>query len=676
MDPLSITTSIIAIVSLAGKVCSAFATLRSICQNLPGRLHAVNNEVADLELVLLQVALLTKERTILPNNHRSAIPHFSLLKYQRSKLKVSAANFWRKEQGSLQTSQDAIRTIKCNLIILLGASNSQDMMQIRLNIEAISAATYKSSEEQSIMQDRFTSSLAAVDDRVARVEELLRAQTEQLHQNQSTQIGPMHNVVVARRRHSAQCVNFALNGDVEGLKYLFRSGLASPRDVSSTRGCSLIRWALHGKQYETCEFLLYAGADPDYRPIAATDNNPRNKAFHFLLEGGLPDDGVSALTTITRGGHFEDFIDESKFTQTHRIVLGLSLLDLEEEIKLHPEGLDTPDSMGRTPLAWAAARGDRRAVVTLLSHGADPNITDVQASGPVSNAATRGHTKGSPLNCAARNATDVLLLKSLLDFGADVDSSGVDGQTSLIHAARNNNASFAMLLLDHNVLRLILDRWHEYTICPRLQGPHLLQIVALYADAKTINTLAKIDHIRLKHDNQFAIGDFGNRLRQRPDMTDKLAEAFDDLLGIINAAPDPRGGVERLMESGHQKPSSPHGDHGVNGIQRIFSWSLSRHNTDAEVVCESVNIAESDRESVESFDSAESGMAIYQTPCSTVFQYLTGSGSWAPMEMTHPYYREPNNDGLLFTHLCRFLRSAPWMFTFKVNWRLTTIIIT
>ena len=40
---------------------------------------------------------------------------------------------------------------------------------------------------------------------------------------------------------SAQCVNFALNGNIEGLKDLFIRGLASPRDVSSTRGYSVLR---------------------------------------------------------------------------------------------------------------------------------------------------------------------------------------------------------------------------------------------------------------------------------------------------------------------------------------------------------------------------------------------------------------------------------------------------
>ena len=52
----------------------------------------------------------------------------------------------------------------------------------------------------------------------------------------------------------------------------------------------MLRWAMSGKQYQTCRFLLNTRADPDYRPIAASANSPRNKAYQFLLMGGLSDD--------------------------------------------------------------------------------------------------------------------------------------------------------------------------------------------------------------------------------------------------------------------------------------------------------------------------------------------------------------------------------------------------
>lgn len=43
---------------------------------------------------------------------------------------------------------------------------------------------------------------------------------------------------------TAQSIRFAINGDINGLIQLFKRGLASPRDVSSTRRYSLIRVSL------------------------------------------------------------------------------------------------------------------------------------------------------------------------------------------------------------------------------------------------------------------------------------------------------------------------------------------------------------------------------------------------------------------------------------------------
>lgn len=596
------------------------------------------------------------------------------------------------------------------------------MMQLRLDLESISIVTAQSSQEQLALHNNLLSNLTGIDNRIARVENMLRHQAEHLHETQLVQFGPLvsrspprrlspapHRRIPSGTQHSdgfsvrvapfattcrtgcacvchsqpkaaspqmlnrvlghlfvgytglpylsskcdkdmcaksrasktsieywfpwgmfsstivrlqagyqastgtlfqlqtfrsvpddAESVNFALNGNIEGLKCLFSRGVASPRDVSPTRGYTLLRWALYGKQYAICEFLIHAGADPDYKPISANDNSPRIKACQFLLEGGLPDVGVDALRLITRGGHYDDFIDEAGFILIHRIVLGLSFKSLEEELVLHPEEIDAQDCMGRTPLAWAAAKGDTRAVVALLTHGADPNIIDFQVSGPVSNAAAQGHTacvrllleagaypdvllppeikKGSPLNVAVRRSHDISLVKSLLDFGADVESSGVDGITSLIHAARTNNASFAMLLLEcgadinatsvagstplttaiihnsHSVLRLILDRWHEYTDCPRLKGPHLLHITAVYADIETLQILASINHLREFKDKSYGIGDFSNLLCQRAECTEKLSLAFEELLEVINSAPDTRKSPDQLAESGHSHP--------------------------------------------------------------------------------------------------------------------------
>lgn len=55
-------------------------------------------------------------------------------------------------------------------------------------------------------------------------------------------VGPQMQLRFLRRvPDSAQAVQFALGGNIRGLQDLFTRGMASPRDVSETRGYSLIR---------------------------------------------------------------------------------------------------------------------------------------------------------------------------------------------------------------------------------------------------------------------------------------------------------------------------------------------------------------------------------------------------------------------------------------------------
>ncbi|RAH66010.1 uncharacterized protein BO66DRAFT_192920 [Aspergillus aculeatinus CBS 121060] len=78
--------------------------------------------------------------------------------------------------------------------------------------------------------------------------------------------GPQLQLSTSRRvPDNAQSVIFAMQGNIEGLKYLFSEGLATPRDVSNSRGFTLVRWALYGgmHQYETVQFLIGQGAIVD-----------------------------------------------------------------------------------------------------------------------------------------------------------------------------------------------------------------------------------------------------------------------------------------------------------------------------------------------------------------------------------------------------------------------------
>jgi ankyrin repeat protein len=279
--------------------------------------------------------------------------------------------------------------------------------------------------------------------------------------------------------------------------------------------------------------------------------------------------------------------------------------DLEEAILEDPENVDILDATGRTALEWAAARGDEQSVTLLLSYGANPNTMDNKLNTPLTLAASQNHTTcvrllleagadpdpelpagvkfGTPLNCAARSASDPLLLKTLLDFNADVEASNMDMVTPLLHVARSQTASHAMLLLEYGaninatsrdgltplttsiiynnygVLQLLLDRWFEYSECPRLKGPHLLELVALHADLKTMSILGSANHFKLKSDKDYTTGDFARRLRERQNVDQKLITAFEDLLNVIGQTQQMKDkSIENRMESGlllHQKSS-------------------------------------------------------------------------------------------------------------------------
>lgn len=140
MDPVSVTASVIAIATVAAQVTTAFAELRKDSVELPGRLHALSNEVADIEFVLYQVAAVLQERNCLSDDDKQSIP--ALLGQADAKLKqlknildrlaglctrrrvLLRASVWRKWLPKLQELQADIRGIKCSLNVLLGASNS------------------------------------------------------------------------------------------------------------------------------------------------------------------------------------------------------------------------------------------------------------------------------------------------------------------------------------------------------------------------------------------------------------------------------------------------------------------------------------------------------------------------------------------------------------------------
>lgn len=113
----------------------------------------------------------------------------------------------------------------------------------------------------------------------------------------------------------------------------------------------------------------------------------------------------------------EDTYDALEFTPLHRIVLGLSTANLKTQLELSISDINTGDSGGRTPLMWAARRGDIQAIRTLIEYGADVNKRDKSLL--------------TPLHKAVADADDTTV-ELLLEAGADPHVTD-DGEAQPIH---------------------------------------------------------------------------------------------------------------------------------------------------------------------------------------------------------------------------------------------------
>ncbi|KAH8748463.1 ankyrin repeat-containing domain protein [Diaporthe sp. PMI_573] len=190
---------------------------------------------------------------------------------------------------------------------------------------------------------------------------------------QVSDIGPQLQLALPRKvSDTAQSIEFAMKGNIDGLKNLFSLGLASPRDESHTRGYSLLRWALYGghlgiHNYEMIQFLVDHGADID-------DKSYESVGYWNLRKKYSPAN-KKALSFIKRQDR--KWFNEQKFHPIHKIIFGLSRKLLTDELLQNPNAVFATDATGRTALDWATARTQLDDMRLLIARGSNINSMDI-----------------------------------------------------------------------------------------------------------------------------------------------------------------------------------------------------------------------------------------------------------------------------------------------------------
>jgi ankyrin repeat protein len=307
--------------------------------------------------------------------------------------------------------------------------------------------------------------------------------------------------------------------------------------------------------------------------------NPRSaldRVWHMVLTRAVDPPTAKAFQEIFSLWSESIWFEEQQFLPLHKIILGIVDRDLASELRLSTSSIDKPDAKGRTPLAWAAARGDDTTLKTLLEFGANTNLTCVTGNSPLLRAVSapspacilpllqHGVSVGSKssleftaLHYAAYYKDDGDYLTPLLDFGAEIDEKDSYGWTALACSAERNNSKSARLLLDrgadiesrddagwtpllrsvncnsHDVLTLLLRRG---AICNAnsFKGENILHFAAARGDCKTFGILAEaslgcLDINATNNDGITAEEIMSQRTFKPPD----LAAAFHDLLETV-----------------------------------------------------------------------------------------------------------------------------------------------
>ena len=236
----------------------------------------------------------------------------------------------------------------------------------------------------------------------------------------------------------------------------------------------------------------------------------------------------------------DDWFEERQFSILHKIVLDLlpKYRSLEQELSASTSTIDLADSEGRTPLSWAAERGNALAVETLLRYGANLSSRSITGMTPLhyaakapdsacleilldngASVAAKNKWNQSPLNIASFFQDDSSFIAPLLDHGADINEKDCYSSTALTCSTFTNNLNTAAYLISrganinspdrvgitvvnesiennsHECISLLLNNSDTDLSIADQAGETALHVLARSADLQTLHIFQGVDNL-------------------------------------------------------------------------------------------------------------------------------------------------------------------------------------
>ncbi len=292
----------------------------------------------------------------------------------------------------------------------------------------------------------------------------------------------------------------------------------------------------------------------------------------------------------------DQWFEERQFSILHKIVLDLlpTSRSLEQELSASTSNIDLADSEGRTPLSWAAERGNILAVQTLLRYDASLSSKSITSMTPLhyaakapdsaclsilldKNASVTANNKWSqsPLNIASYFQDDSSFIAPLLDHGADINEKDCYSSSALSCATFMNNFNTARYLISrgadinsqdslgitvlnesiennsHECTSLLLDSGADLSIADR-SGETVLHVIARRADLQTFRIFQGTDMEDIRPDARTNAGLTARDVfAQRADISADVGKAFQHLMGKL----DPKSTCVRFFDAVEKLPT-------------------------------------------------------------------------------------------------------------------------